>query len=45
MFGGVLKIVKGNLKTENAKGTMVFDAERGRLVRASFSMLTRRDDR
>jgi len=40
-FGGILKIVKGNLKSENAKGTLVFDPEKGRLVRGSFSMVTR----
>jgi len=40
-FGGLLKIVKGKMKSDNAKGTIVFDAEKGRLVRATSSMSVR----
>lgn len=38
---GLFKIVKGNLKTEGAKGTMVFDAAKGRLVSGSMSTIFR----
>jgi len=38
VFGGILKIMKGNIKTDNAKGTLVFDVENGKLVRATNSM-------
>jgi len=37
-FGGLFKIVKGDLKADNAKGTYVFDAEKGRLVSATNAM-------
>jgi len=40
-FGGLLKIVKGNIKSENAKGSLLFNPEKGRLVRATFSMVAR----
>jgi len=40
-FGGLLKIVKGNLKADNAKGSYTFDAEKGRLVSATQSMVAR----
>ena len=40
-FGGILKIVKGNIKSDNAKGSLVFDPEKGRLVRAASTMLAR----
>jgi len=32
------KITKGNLKTDNAKGTILFDAEKGRLVSNTVTM-------
>lgn len=37
-IGGVIKVVKGNLKTETLKGNMVFDADKGRLVRSESTM-------
>lgn len=40
-FAGLLKIVKGNIKSENAKGSVLFNAEKGRLVRSTFSMLAK----
>jgi len=40
-FGGLFKVLKGDLKAENAKGTYVFDADKGRLVSASTSMVIR----
>ena len=40
-FGGLFKVLKGDLKAENAKGTYVFDAEKGRLVSANNSMVIR----
>jgi len=40
-FGGLLKIVKGKIKSDNVKGTIVFDPEKGRLVRASSTMAVR----
>jgi hypothetical protein len=40
-FGGVFKIVKGILKSENAKGHMIFDADKGRLVSGNSSMVIR----
>lgn len=40
-FFGLFKIVKGNLKAENAKGTFVFDPEKGRLASGTSSMLIR----
>jgi len=41
VFGGLLKIVKGNLKSDNVKGTIIFYAKKGMLVRRSNSMLIR----
>ncbi len=38
VLGGVLKIVKGNLKAETLTGSMVFDADKGRLVRSESTM-------
>jgi hypothetical protein len=38
---GLFKIVKGNLKTEGAKGNMIFDAEKGRLVRTNMASTIR----
>lgn len=40
-FGGLLTIVKSTLKSDNGKGTIDFDAEKGRLIRASNSMVMR----
>ncbi len=37
-FGGLFKIVKGDLKADNARGTYVFDAEKGRLVSGTSEM-------
>jgi len=38
---GLFKLVKGNMKADNAKGTYIFDAEKGRLVSATSSMTIR----
>src|SRR5262249_9347940 len=40
-FGGLFKIVKGNLKSEGARGTLLFDPEKGRLVRYNMAMIFR----
>jgi len=40
-LGGLLKIVKGNIKSDTAKGSILFNPDRGRLVRATFSMTAR----
>jgi len=40
-FGGLLKIVKGKMKSDNVAGTLVFDADKGRLVRATSTMAVR----
>ena len=40
-FAGAFKVVRGDLKAENAKGSIIFDAEKGKLVSATFSVLTR----
>ncbi len=40
-FGGLFKIVRGNLKSEGARGTLVFDPEKGRLVRYNMAMVFR----
>lgn len=41
LLGGMLKIVKGKAKSDNFKGTRVFDIEKGRLVRATSAMQVR----
>jgi hypothetical protein len=38
---GLFKIVRGNLKAEGAKGTMFFDAAKGRPIRYSMAMVMR----
>jgi len=38
---GLFKIVKGNLKSEGARGTLIFDTAKGRLVRYSMAMVFR----
>jgi hypothetical protein len=37
-LAGLFKITKGNLKAENARGTLIFDADKGRLVRYNMTM-------
>src|SRR5262249_24471291 len=37
----LFKIVNGNLKSEGARGTLIFDAEKGRLVKYSMAMFFR----
>jgi hypothetical protein len=39
--GGVLKVVKGALKAEEAKGTFAFDADKGRLIHGKNHVLIR----
>jgi len=38
---GLFKIVKGNLKSEGARGTLIFDADKGRLSKYSMAMVFR----
>jgi len=38
---GLFKISKGNLKSEGARGTLLFDSEKGRLARYSMAMVFR----
>jgi hypothetical protein len=38
---GLFKITKGNLKSEGARGTLYFDAEKGRLAKYSMAMVFR----
>jgi len=38
---GLFKIVKGNLKSEGARGTLLFDAKKGRLSKYSMAMVFR----
>jgi len=40
-FGGLFKIVKGNLKSEGARGTLLFDSDKGRLSKYSMAMVFR----
>jgi hypothetical protein len=40
-IGGLLKIVKGDLKGEKAKGTLIFNAEKGRMVSYATANLIR----
>jgi len=37
-FGGLFKITKGNLKADEAKGTIVFDAAKGRMISNELTM-------
>jgi hypothetical protein len=37
-IGGIMKIVKGDLKAENGKGHYIFDPEKGRLVKGEMSL-------
>jgi len=38
---GLFKIVKGNLKSEGARGTLLFDTDKGRLAKYSMAMVFR----
>jgi len=37
-IGGIMKIVKGDLKAENGKGHFLFDPEKGRLVKGEMNL-------
>jgi hypothetical protein len=39
--GGLFKITKANFKSDDARGTLLFDASKGRLVRGTRAMIVR----